>query len=60
VWFTERPDKNFRQFMAQMMDKPPEGAIGGNVFDRFRMTLDYPHATAWFDCARGCTSAAAP
>lgn len=60
VWFTERPDKNFRQFMAQMMDKPPEGAIGGNVFDHFRMTLDYPHATAWFDCARGCTSAAAP
>ncbi|MGN6739056.1 hypothetical protein [Dyella sp.] len=60
VWFTERPDKNFHQFMAQMMDKPPEGAIGGNVFDHFRMTLDYPHATAWFDCARGCTRAVEP
>lgn len=60
VWFTERPDRNFHQFMAQMMDKPPEGAIGGNVFAHFRMTLDYPHATAWFDCVRGCRAARLP
>ena len=60
VWFTERPDSAFHDYMAQMMDKPPEGAIGGNVFRHFRMTLDYPHATAWFDCARGCTSATTP
>ncbi len=60
VWFTERPDRNFHQFMAQMMDKPPEGAIGGNVFAHFRMTLDYPHATAWFDCVRGCRAAGRP
>jgi hypothetical protein len=60
VWFTERPDNNFHKYMAQMMDKPPEGAIGGNVFDHFRMTLDYPHAIAWFDCVRGCKDASAP
>lgn len=60
VWFTERPDRAFHQYMAQMMDKPTEGAIGGNVFRHFRMTLDYPHATAWFDCARGCKNASAP
>ncbi len=60
VWFTERPDHAFHDYMAQMMDKPTEGAIGGNVFRHFRMTLDYPHATAWFDCARDCKNAAAP
>lgn len=60
VWFTERPDANFHQFMAQMMDKPPEGALGGNVFRHFRMTLDYPKATAWFDCVRGCRAATSP
>lgn len=60
VWFTERPDGAFHQYMAKMMDKPTEGALGGNVFRHFRMTLDYPHATAWFDCARGCQNASAP
>lgn len=60
VWFTERPDAAFHGMMAAIMDKPPEGAIGGNVFDHFRMTLDYPGATAWFDCERGCKDASAP
>jgi len=58
VWFTERADRSFHELMAQMMDKPPEGALGGNVFGHFRMTLDYPHATAWFDCVKGCRAAA--
>lgn len=58
VWFTERPDRAFHGMMAEIMDKPPEGAIGGNVFRHFRMTLDYPHATAWFDCDHGCSVAA--
>lgn len=57
VWFTERPDHAFHNYMAQMMDRPTEGAIGGNVFRHFRMTLDYPKATAWFDCVRGCRAA---
>lgn len=60
VWFTERPDGAFHGMMAAIMDKPPEGAIGGNVFHHFRMTLDYPGATAWFDCERGCKDASAP
>ncbi len=32
VWFTERPDPAFHNAMARMMDKPPEGAIGGNNY----------------------------
>lgn len=54
VWFTERPDKNFHEFMAQMMDKPPEGAVGGNVFQHFAMTIDYPRETAYFRCIDAC------
>lgn len=50
VWFTQRPDEAFHGMMAHLMDIPPEGAIGGNVFENFRMTLDYPHARAWFFC----------
>jgi len=60
VWFTERPDKAFHQFMAQMMDKPVEGAVGGNVFSHFVMTIDYPHATAYFRCTRDCGEASPP
>jgi len=54
VWFTEQPDKAFHQFMAQMMDKPTEGAVGGNVFRHFVMTIDYPHEAAYFRCVSGC------
>lgn len=57
VWFTERPDANFQDFMSSMMDKQVEGAIGGNVFERFVMTVDYGRAQAWFRCANGCASA---
>lgn len=60
VWFTERPDASFHKFMAQWMDKMPEGAVGGNVFRHFVMTIDYPHATAHFRCVRGCRPAATP
>lgn len=60
VWFTERPDPNFHKFMAQWMDKPPEGAVGGNVFRHFVMTIDYPHAVAYFRCVVGCKAVATP
>jgi hypothetical protein len=43
--------------MASIMDAAPEGAIGANVLGRFRMTIDYPNATAWFTCAGNCTAA---
>lgn len=58
VWFTERPDRAFHGMMASLMDASPEGAIGANVLARFRLTIDYPHAAAWFTCAGNCTAAA--
>ena len=60
VWFTERSDYAFRNYMASMMDKPTEGAIGGNVFRHFVMTIDYPHHTAYFRCTQDCKAAATP
>lgn len=54
VWFTERPDSNFHDEMSSGMDKRVEGAVGGNVFRQFQVTLDYPRATAWFRCKRNC------
>lgn len=60
VWFTERPDPAFHDMMSSAMDKQVEGAVGGNVFEHFAMTIDYPHATAYFRCVRGCEPAATP
>lgn len=57
VWFTERPDGAFHDMMASMMDKPPEGAVGANILQHFRMTLDYPGQNAWLLCASGCRPA---
>lgn len=48
VWFTERPDANFHEYMSQWMDRRVDGAVGGNVLGHFRVTVDYPAATAWF------------
>lgn len=57
VWFIERPDKNFVEYMSSMMDGTVHGAVGGNVFAPFRMTIDYPHGKVWFACMKGCKSA---
>lgn len=54
VWFTERPDTNFHDFMSSMMDKQVEGALGGNAFEHFVMTVDYREERAWFTCIEGC------
>ena len=48
VWFMERPDANFHTYMAQWMDRPVDGALGGNAFRFFRTILDYPGSTAHF------------
>lgn len=48
VWFTERPDRNFHEFMSQFMDRRVDGALGGNAFRFFRITVDYPAAEAHF------------
>ena len=56
VWFTHRPDAAFHDMMSSMMDQRVEGAIGGNAFRHFVMTVDYPRAMAYFRCATGCGS----
>lgn len=48
VWFTERPDKNFTEYMSRFMDQPVSGAIGGSALQYFRVVIDYPGARAWF------------
>lgn len=44
VWFTERPNANFRTFMSQYMDRPVEGALGGSAWRDQMLVLDYPRA----------------
>lgn len=48
VWFAQRGDKAFREWMTSMMDAPIEGAIGGSAFQYLRMVIDYPGAKAYF------------
>lgn len=48
VWFTRRPDRNFHEWMSSMMDRKVEGALGGSLFQYFRVTVDYPNAVAYF------------
>jgi hypothetical protein len=57
VWFTHRPDSAFHDFMSGMMDKRVEGAIGGDAFRHFVMTIDYPKAVAYFRCVKDCNPA---
>jgi len=49
IWFTERPDANFRQYMSAMMDAPVEGSLGGNALNGLKVTIDYPNARAWVE-----------
>jgi len=44
VWFVQRPDGAFHGKMAQLMDQPVDGALGGSLFQYFELTLDYPNA----------------
>jgi hypothetical protein len=46
VWFTERPDRSFHEFMSQYMDQPIEGALGGSAWRYVKLVLDYPRARA--------------
>jgi hypothetical protein len=52
VWFTERADANYVN-MSQSMDRPISAAIGGNFLKHFRVTVDYPGATAYFENPAG-------
>lgn len=49
VWFTTRPDPSFHNFMSSMMDKQIEGALGGSLFQYFKITLSYPDRFANFE-----------
>ncbi|MDQ3161119.1 MAG: hypothetical protein M3Q51_08905 [Pseudomonadota bacterium] len=49
AWFSVRPDKAFHEYMAQWMDKPVDGALGGEAIRSFRISVDYPSATAVFE-----------
>jgi hypothetical protein len=44
-----RPDRSFHEFMSQWMDRRVDGALGGSVLGRFRVTLDYPAGLATFE-----------
>jgi hypothetical protein len=48
VWFTRRPDAAFQTWMAQWMDRPLDGALGGSALRFFSVVLDYPHRRAAF------------
>jgi hypothetical protein len=50
VWFTERSDANYAQYMSAMTDQPVQGSIGGNAFAELEMTVDYASGRAWFVC----------
>lgn len=49
VWFLRQPDRSFRVWMAQWMDRKIEGSLGGNALRYFRVTVDYPDAIAVFE-----------
>ncbi len=48
VWFTARPVGLYRNQISRRLDARVDGAIGGNLLKSFRVTLDYPNATAYF------------
>ncbi len=49
VWFTVRPERNFRVGMSRWMDRRIDGAIGGSALRYLRVTVDYPNAVAEFE-----------
>jgi len=42
VWFTQRADRNFLDYMSQWTDRTVVGALGGNALCSFRLLLDIP------------------
>ena len=49
VWFTTRPDSAIRQYMSGLMDRQVEGALGGSLFQYFRITVNYQETYAIFE-----------
>jgi hypothetical protein len=48
VWFTERANESFHDYMSRWMYRSIEGALGGSALRYFQVTLDYPAAVAHF------------
>lgn len=48
VWFTMRSTRSWRG-MSAAMDRAVQGALGGSALRYFRVTVDYPNATATFE-----------
>lgn len=46
VWFSERPDNAFHQWMSQWMDRTIDGALGGSALAHAIVVLDYPGSRA--------------
>lgn len=49
VWFTAQPDNALHNYIAQSMDKPTEGALGGSCLRYLRVRVDWPNASAVFE-----------
>ena len=49
VWFTERPESAFPEYMSRFTDRPVIAALGGSALQFFRVTIDYPNAVAYFE-----------
>jgi len=49
VWFTVQSDESIHKAMDSLMDKPPQGALGGSALHYLRVTVDWPNAIAVFE-----------
>lgn len=49
VWFAARKDEVYNWYSKELMDQNIDGAIGGNVFKHFIVTIDYPKALLHFE-----------
>jgi len=49
VWFSSRKDRTFHEAIATLVDRPLDGALGGNAFATFRITADYPSGKLAFE-----------
>jgi hypothetical protein len=49
VWFSVQGDRAFHEYMAQWMDQPTEGAIGGSALHYLKVTADWAGEGAVFE-----------
>ena len=49
IWFASRQDEIYNKYSTQMMDKNIDGAVGGNVFNHYKVTIDYPDSLIYFE-----------